>query len=76
MDITALCDICGGKNGAVFSVDIALAHHFVAPHPPLPSYPIEVLVVLATQVKKTIKNCRQFSYITVQCTVDIMKYLE
>ena len=53
MDITALCDMCWGENGndgAVFSVDKALAHHFMAPHPPVSSYAIEVLVVLATQV--------------------------
>ena len=40
MDLALLCVICKGENGIskcywdVFSVDIALSHHFVAPHPP------------------------------------------
>ena len=46
MDLAALCVICGGENGtdgsylAVFSEDVAFAHHFVAtcPPPTLPPY--------------------------------------
>ena len=40
MDLALLCLICKGENGIseccwdVFTVDIALSHHFVAPHPP------------------------------------------
>ena len=51
MDLTALCDMCGGENGtnghhlAVFNVHIALASHFVATCLPPPSYPIGMLVV-------------------------------
>ena len=51
MDLAALCDIYDGENGtngchlAVFSVDVAFAHHFEATL--LPSHPIGVLVVLA-----------------------------
>ena len=43
--------ICEGKNGtngchlAVFSVDIAFSHHFVAIYPPPPSHPIGVPAV-------------------------------
>ena len=48
---------CGGENGtngsllAVFSEDVAFAHHFVAPNMPPPSHPIGMLVLLATSVK-------------------------
>ena len=40
MDLTALCDICGGENDtngchlAGFSEDVAFARHFMATHPP------------------------------------------
>ena len=54
MDLATLCDtVCGGKNDnsrchlAVFS----FAHHFMATHPPPPSYHVGVLVVLTTPVK-------------------------
>ena len=39
----------------IFSVDVAFAHHFVAILPPLASYPIGVLEVLATPSKYYIK---------------------
>ena len=60
MDLAA-CVICGGENGtngyhlADFSEDVAFAHHFVATCPAPPSYPIGVLLVLATPVKKLSK---------------------
>ena len=44
MDLTALCDICGGENGtngchlAGFSEDVAFARHFMATHLP-PTFP-------------------------------------
>ena len=55
MDSATLCDsyIFRGKNGtsefhlAVFSVDVAFAHHFVAP-----SSPIEVLVIAIGHTSK------------------------
>ena len=45
MNLATLCDmyLCRGENGtsgchlAVFSMDVALAHHFVALYHPLPS---------------------------------------
>ena len=60
MDLAA-CVICGGENStdgchlAGFSEDVAFANHFVATCPPPPSYPIGVLPVLATPVKKLSK---------------------
>ena len=60
--------ICGGENGtngchlAVFSVEVALACHFVAAYPSPSSQPLEVLVVLAMPVKNYLKiNGEQFS---------------
>ena len=56
-ELTALFDICGAENGtngchlAIFSVDVAFAHYFVAPTTPPPSTPVGVLVVLAMPVK-------------------------
>ena len=52
---------CGGQNGInvshlpVFSEDVAFTHHFIAPHPPPPSRPIGVIVVLAIPVKNYLK---------------------
>ena len=40
---------------AVFREDVAFARHFVATHPPPPSHPVGVLVVLTTLVKKLSK---------------------
>ena len=37
-----------------FSEEIAFARHFVASHPPPPSHPIGVLLVLITASKETI----------------------
>ena len=53
--------ICGGENDANgchlagFSEDVAFAHHFVASHPPPPSHPAGVLLILATPVKNYLK---------------------
>ena len=60
MDLPALC-ACGGENStngihlAVFSEDKAFSCHFMAPTCPPASYPIGVLVVLATAVKRLAK---------------------
>ena len=49
--------MCGGKNGIsgcrlfVFSKDIAFASHFMATRQLPPSYPVGVLLALATPVK-------------------------
>ena len=46
--------ICGGENDtngchlAGFIEDVAFARHFVATHPPPPSHPVGVLLVMAT----------------------------
>ena len=40
-----------GCHLAVFSLDIAFTHHFMATHLPPPSHPIGVLVVLAVPLK-------------------------
>ena len=62
MDLVALCDsYVVGENGtdglhlAVFTVDVALPVTSWLPACPLPYYPIEVLVVLATPVRKLSK---------------------
>ena len=61
MHLAALCDIYRGRNGTngchltAFSLNVAFAHHFVVTHPPPPSHPIEVLVVLAIPVKHYLK---------------------
>ena len=53
--------ICGGANDtsgchlAVFSEEVAVAHHFVATRPPSPSHPAGMLVVLTTPVKYYLK---------------------
>ena len=58
---------------AVFSEDVAFAHHFMAPRlPPIP-HPIGVLVVLVTPVK-TLKWLE--IQLAIQCTVDIVNYFE
>ena len=53
--------ICGGENDtngchlAGFGEDVAFARHFVATHPPPPSHPVGVLLVLATPVNNYLK---------------------
>ena len=79
MDLAA-CMTCGGENDtngshlAVFSEDIAFAHHLVAFHPPPSSHPIGVLVVLAMPVKNYLKWL-EIQLVT-QCTVDTVNYFE
>ena len=62
MDLTALCDMLRrGENDtkgchlAGFGEDIAFACHFVATHPPPPSHPVGVLLVLAMSVNNYLK---------------------
>ena len=53
--------ICGGENDtngchlAGFGEDVVFACHFMATHPPPPSHPVGVLLVLAIPVKKLSK---------------------
>ena len=57
MDLVALFDMWREKwhqwmHLAVFSIDVAFAHRFVATHPSPPSHPVRILMVLAMTVKK------------------------
>ena len=63
-----------GSHLAVFSKDIAFGRHFMAPHPPPPSLPIGVLVVLATLGKYNLK-WRKIQ-LAIQCTVDTVNYFK
>ena len=79
MGLASLCDMWRWKwhqwmPFGCFSEDVAFAHHFVAPCLPPPSHTIGVLVVLATPVKNYLKLWA--IQLAIQCTVDIMKYLE
>ena len=57
MNLAMDCVICRSENGTngchlvLFSVDVAFTLHLVAPHHPLLSNPIGVLIVLAMPVK-------------------------
>ena len=72
--------ICRGENGtnrshlAVFSEDVAFAHHFVASRPHPPSYSMGVLMVLVMPVKSYLKW--QATQLAIQCTTDKVNYLE
>ena len=59
--LVSLAMICVSENNAsgchlaVFSKDVAFAHHFVATYPPSLSHSIGVLVILTTPVIKLFK---------------------
>ena len=60
--------MCGGENDtngchlAGFSEDVAFARQFVDSHPPPPSHPAGVLLILATPVKLSTMAGNSASY--------------
>ena len=71
--------MCGGEIGttgshlAVFSEDFAFARHFVAPHLPIPSHSIVILMALAMPVKSYLKWWA--IQLAIQYTADTLNYL-
>ena len=71
---------CGGKNGingshlAVFSEDVAFAHHFVAPHLPSTLLPYRSASGIGYASKNYLKWWE--IQLAIQCSVDTVNYFE
>ena len=67
MDLSALCSIYGGKNDtsgchlAVYSEDIAFAHHFVATRPPPPCRSATGIGYAYKKLSKMVSNSASYS---------------
>ena len=65
IDLAALCE-CGGENGinrshlAVFSEDVAFAHHCMAPCPPTPYRSTSGIGYAGTRLSKMVSNSASY----------------